>query len=398
MMHMQYLGRQAQTGFKKLEELPLNRVQKVLDRFYSIHIQPIADVKALNTLNAWIDRDGEGSRIQRIGDYLLKLPIRAARNNLRLIESILNIAFYLLVHPVSAARRTGQSMKHFVISLKQPETFVQMGASGIGTSLGQILISGALPPAFVGLGLGAAVLVAGFAFGAFKAAAQAQKGSNLNEVKREWKKSLPALPELMLSGFFLGLTFGGIQKSIQKRSIQPVKVTTVAKAEKYLKNEFVPKNRLSIPTTVSVDANTGRIFLKWEGEQLKKLVEAEGRGVVPSQYHRLILSNPRAAPPLHMEIIHPEAVPKYIYNRYNVYDKYLGNTGGWEGYGKVPGWYHYPTKTVISGPNFTTPALGLSAGEKVRKSGQYQSKDLLKFFFKPRKFQLTFCLPQLSWV
>lgn len=348
---------------KTLDNLPRNRLQTSLDRFYSTRFAPIAESKGIQSFNTWIDSNGAGSRIQKLSTYFLKLPLRAARNVLQTLYNIIKIALYTLVHPWDAMQKALQGIAQFVRSLSNPEVIAQMGAGTLGASLGQLIVTGASPHALLGLGTGAALLIGGLSFSYFKTAQSAEKGRRLEKIKAEWMKPVKQLPETLLTGLLTGLLVAGIQRAFQ-RSVWD-KVTNETKARAYIQNEFLHKHHLTNPTEIQLDA-TGTITLTYKSTDVYRLLTANPK-IAPMDYKWNVFNgyNPSV---VHISIAHPEHA-KEMFTRLIANPKpYFGyETGnvlirGTRGYIIAHNWepipgFHYATK--IAGPDLSPLGNGL---------------------------------------
>lgn len=168
----------------------------------------------LKKFNDRLDCNGNGSWYKQLATFLYKLPIRAVRNIIRLIYNIVKSALYAAVHPLKAVLKLAKLFMLLTDELTKPATWSKIGAGVIGASVGHSFVSGN-PFSVIAIGIGTAMVVGGFTAGAIKAALHAEHDARLQRVKDEILKQAIELPESALTGFFIGVITGGIQRVVQ---------------------------------------------------------------------------------------------------------------------------------------------------------------------------------------
>lgn len=215
----------------------------------------------LNEFNTWLDDNGEGQWYSKLATFLAKLPLRAARNIIHLLYSIIKTILYAAVHPLKAINDLAKLLVQLAHQLTLPESLSKIGAGIIGANAGHTLVSGN-PFSLIAIGIGAACVLGGFTAGAIKAAIMAEKDQRWNAVKDELFQQAKELPESALTGLILGLVTGGIQRSAQE--------ARAARIEKYVKE-------IKLPTAnVTVDSVTGKITIDIPAKsvELQKIIQA----------------------------------------------------------------------------------------------------------------------------
>ena len=162
-------------------------------------------------LNGWLDENGwDSSRWYKdLFLLLLKLPLRAARNVVRMLYRLIETIAYTCVHPLRSLNALAEQFVQFVRELTKPETWSRLGIGLIGLSCGQTIITGN-PLSVLGIGLGCAMLVGGVSFGALQAAVLADT-DRFDAVKHNILSQAVPLSESLLTGLCFGLLFGAIQ-------------------------------------------------------------------------------------------------------------------------------------------------------------------------------------------
>ncbi len=148
----------------------------------------------------------------RLAKFLIALPFKAACNIARFLYQVLKAAAYTIVHPLKAAMKLAKLLVKIAKELTKPETWALIGAGAIGASLGQAVMGN--PLLVAGLIIGSVMLLGGLSIGAIKAALDAhRKSEDAGSAAAQYLKCLgePVL-EALMTGFFVGLIFGAIQK------------------------------------------------------------------------------------------------------------------------------------------------------------------------------------------
>ena len=161
-----------------------------------------------------------------------------------------------------------------------------------GSYLGHVAIAGT-PLSTIGVGVGAAMTVAGLSFGALRASIQADAGGKLTAIKQNLSLQAERLPESFLTGFLTGLLVGGVRKAIrgkqtqihEKQAQMHVKQaqihakTNMQKAEEYARDvmsEFYDEESI---TDVKIDAS-GKVIVTVEIDDFgKEIWELSSSGV-----------------------------------------------------------------------------------------------------------------------
>lgn len=214
----------------------------------------------LGQFNQWLDDNGHGAWYDQLATFLVLLPARAVRNIIRLIYQVIKGLIYSVVHPLKALSKVAKLLVTLVHELTKPETWSKLGVGMIGASLGQALVTGN-PFSVIGLGIGGALTVAGLTGGALKAAIRAQKGFKLQAVKHNLFQQAKQLPEVMLTGFAMGLIIGGIQMACETRTHQ-IKVSSPQDTKQFV-DQFVKDNNLPQPDYYWI--NGDKISIQWSG-------------------------------------------------------------------------------------------------------------------------------------
>jgi len=207
---------------------------------------------AFTDFNTWLNSNDQGNWYHQLATFLVKLPVRAVRNIINLLYSIIKGILYSVTHPLKSANHAVHLLALLALELSKPETYTKIGAGMMGTSLGHCLIAGN-PLSILGLGIGAAMIVGGLSFGALKAAIESQGfvGAKLN-----LSTQLEQLPEALLTSFFMGLLIGGVRKAIYEKQAQAVAEANMEKANEYAKEimEAIYGDDASI-TDVQIDSS-----------------------------------------------------------------------------------------------------------------------------------------------
>lgn len=249
------------------EKLPNFAIQNKIDHLAHLIEQKFAPLKQFND---WLDSNGEGKWYKKLAIFLAKLPARAVRNILRLIYEIIKNIIYTIVHPLKSLNNIAKLLIHLVHELTKPETWSKIGVGMIGASLGQALITGN-PVSVIGLGIGIALLGAGLTGGAIRDAIKAEKGQRVKAAKHNFVSQVKQLPEAALTGFCMGLIFGGIQRALQEQHIANFRVANLEEAKQFA-DKFIRENNYPQYSEVRVDPS-GKVVLKWWGQELDYLTK-----------------------------------------------------------------------------------------------------------------------------
>lgn len=172
-----------------------------------------------NRFNSWLEDNGHQHWFLQLGDFLAKLPLKAARNILRLVATIIKTAICVpletVVHPLKAPLKLARLLVTLVYNLTQPETWTKIGTGMLGTSLATTTFS-SNPAGILGIGIGAALAVSGISLGTLKTILFAERQERFNSAKDYLLGQAKNIPEDLLTGYCLGLLVHGIQKIIHE--------------------------------------------------------------------------------------------------------------------------------------------------------------------------------------
>jgi hypothetical protein len=208
---------------QKLEEIMPNfAVQNSLDALGQM-IESL--FTPLESFNVWLDSNVTGSWCKQLLLFVAKLPFQVARNIIRLLYAIVKTAISAVVHPLKAVTKLSRYLVLLTEQLTRPEVWSKMGVGIVGTSCGQILMTGN-PLALIGVAIGGAFTLGGLTVGAIRDEKPSQY--LLGQAK--------GFPQALLTGFCLGLMFGAIQKaSVQEPLPKPQVIVTINNADDLFK-------------------------------------------------------------------------------------------------------------------------------------------------------------------
>lgn len=243
--------------------LPNNCLQTSLDEF-GCKIEEL--LRPAHEFSNWIDQSEEGW-FKNLSLSLVKLPLAAVRNILRMVYNIAKALVYMAVHPVKFLVEALHFLTELIKSLANPATYTKLGSGIVGSSLAQMVFTGGLSPhVYMGLALGGALLGLGLVAGGIVAVV---KGESLGATT--WKQ-LKAIPEFMLTGFLIGLAVGAIKQLIVEKHVvihnDPAAREFV---DRYLQS--LPKDYPS-PTAVQVLPD-GTIVASWKGADLTQFAHTD---------------------------------------------------------------------------------------------------------------------------
>lgn len=195
---------------QKLEAaVPSNRVQTLIDNFYTKRLLPLMQGEKARAFQTWLESNGEGEWYKKLATCLLKLPLRSVRDILEMVYHVLKASIYGLVHPLKSLNETGLFFMRLIEALKRSETYTALGAGMLGSSLGIYAVTGLYAPTAVGFAVGALFLGAGICFGAIRIANRT--GGFQVTVKRDRiMEHLKLVPQAFTTGFLTGVVFGAI--------------------------------------------------------------------------------------------------------------------------------------------------------------------------------------------
>ncbi len=164
----------------------------------------------LTAFNEWLEKNNAKSWYHNLALFLVKLPIKAVRNIVRMLYSIIKSLCYAAVHPLKTPIRIAKMLVRLLHELTKPDTWARLGAQVAGASAGHAILS-LNPYALIGVGIGAAISTIGLTAGAIKTAIDHE-----GTIKNYLLTQLASLPEAALTGFFIGLATGSIHRLIYK--------------------------------------------------------------------------------------------------------------------------------------------------------------------------------------
>ncbi len=196
----------------------------------------------LTEFNQWLNDNGHGDWCQQLATSLAKLPLRAIRNIVQQLYTLIKGIAYTTVHPLKGTTHFAKHIISIIEALTTRENWPKIGASLLGATLGQGLVTGN-PLSVIGLGIGAALLISGV---------ELQKAETL--------------AESALTGFFTGILMGTIQRAMQPRNYM---IKTQQEAEHYA-NAFIKENNLPPCSKVWL-CKGGAVELEWNWKDLQSL-------------------------------------------------------------------------------------------------------------------------------
>lgn len=342
--------------------LPNNRMQNALD-FCGKKIDDL--LHPAKEFNAWLNETNKGQWYKQLSLALIKLPIKAVRNIIQMVYGIIKATAYGFVHPLKAGLHLGKLLVEMAFAFTKSETYTKIGAGAIGASLGHVAVSAGFGVhAYVGLGIGGALLLFGIATGAIEAGLTSDKP--VKDVALALWDHITLIPESLLTGFLVGVIVGAIQLGIEK-AIGPHKVyvhknMTDAQAQEYVNKVYLPQHP-DFPPPTSVTVVKDGIVMSWRGDDLTSLLNVPGQ----PQFHPPgsgILSYAMNQHPTSKIDILLQEPSKFldINTRVAVSGSNWSQSGMWR-----EGGIWYPTKTVPAsvplGPSCPAVSLSTVGGE-----------------------------------
>lgn len=249
----------------KLDEfLPNNSLQTSLDEF-GRKIEEL--LQPAHQFSNWIDRTEDGW-FTNLSLSLVKLPLAAVRNVLRLIYNIAKALVYLAVHPIKFLVDALHFLTELIKSLAKPETYTKIGAGIVGSSLSQMVFTGGV--SCIGLALGVALIGIGLAAGAIVAHV---KGESVADAAY---KQLKTIPECMLTGFLIGLVVGALKQLFTAKHVTVQNHTLDDAAARDFVNQYIKNFPKQYPTPTEVHLlPDGTIIASWKGADLIHFVKVD---------------------------------------------------------------------------------------------------------------------------
>lgn len=346
-----------QLGAQLEEKMPPNKIQKVLDDFYDKSIEPL--LQKGQKLNVWIDTNDFGKWYINLTAFIIKLPIAAIRNIVRLAYNIIKGTIYAFVHPLKALNNLAHIFINFIESLLVPATYTKMGAGIMGAAAGNA-IYGFGPHNIIGLAVGGSLIGIGLISGAIKSGIEAEKGEKLEAIKKELWDQIKCIPECALTGFIMGLIFGGIQKAANppETTTTYVQPSNQIEAQNFVNKVLLDKGVSLDPSAynVSFDAQLNQIDVTFAGPEIKNSL------TVLSEHHliepHVVIDNVNNYTMSFTKSLTWQG-QYFVYDgQYNVHAGYIDNRGyGWGTIADFGGKVGIPIVTEIPpDPNSLIPA------------------------------------------
>lgn len=281
------------------EHVPNSLIQEKADkigRFIQSQLTPFQE------FNTWLNESGNGNLIQQLAVYLAKLPMRAVRNIVQLLYRVLEGCMTGVVHPLQSLSHLARLMISLLQALTEPQLWSKMGVGMLGTSFGQSLVTGN-PISIIGCLIGSALVVSGLTVGA---------------LQTELSTHLQALPEAALTGFFMGLMVGSIQRRLYQQEIKTYRISSAEEAKKFA-DAFIQEQKMTFYSSIEWDAS-GKVVIRWQNLHFNTLKNARPDLVPqPTAFEEIldlkIVINPEAYQ-LHLRVLaYPQTPYWHIFNK-----------------------------------------------------------------------------------
>lgn len=200
--------------------IPPFKLQNSYDEMMSEITKASFDWKEFNN---WLENKGNGNWYSQLATFLVKLPLKTARNILQLIGNIIAIGFCVpleaIMHPMKAPLQIAKLLTLLVHNLIQPETWTKAGAGILGSSLANAAVA-SNPFHILAIAIGGALVIGGISIGTLKVTLLSQQQDRWNTSSIYFTQQMKNTSEHLLTGFCLGLLIEGAQRVI--RSCQKV--------------------------------------------------------------------------------------------------------------------------------------------------------------------------------
>lgn len=164
----------------------------------------------MKDFNAWLkDYAKDKPWYKELVDFLVKLPLRVARNIVKTFCQLIQTLLYTAIHPLEAMVSVLRFLTDFIHSLRLEETWINMGASLMGAMVGAALIPGN-PFSILGFAIGAAFVLGGISCKVIR------NYKNLGKLRQSFKQ----IPEFFLTSMVLGTITGALRRYQIERSIR----------------------------------------------------------------------------------------------------------------------------------------------------------------------------------
>lgn len=206
---------------KKIDEnFQQNIIQQKIDELAN---QIKEKFSLFESFNKWLEENNASQWYTQLATYLVKLPVKAAKNVINTLYNIISQTLYMAVHPVKGVHCLAKQIVFLLNEISKPENWSKMGAGSLGMLTAQGMILGG-PMSLIGLGIGAALIAGGMSVEIVSTLFEAKKGKENEALLSQIKKYAKQLPEALLTGVFTGLLIGGIRRAFAKpqQQSQPV--------------------------------------------------------------------------------------------------------------------------------------------------------------------------------
>jgi hypothetical protein len=248
---------QLKTYQHRLDELiPNNIVQDHIDALGRTIKETFAPLAEFNRM---LDSAVSGPWYKQLALFLVKLPIRSARNIVNLLYVVVKSALYAAVHPLKAVLKLAKFLVLLVNELSKPETWAKIGVGMISAGLAQSLVTGNAI-SLIGIAIGLAMAIGGITASCLKAALEAEEGERAEAIKDKLLATAQELAESALTGFCLGLIMGAIERAHQ-RIHDTYRVSNVDEAKQYV-DRLIKEHKLPPYDNLVVD-RLGSIRVVW---------------------------------------------------------------------------------------------------------------------------------------
>lgn len=217
----------------------------------------------LSQFSQWLDDNGQGEWYQQLAVSLRNLPVKAVRNIIRMLYSIIKEILYTLVHPLKSLSHLTKTMVLLANELTKSETWTKIGVGSLGGCLGQALMVGN-PVLLIALGIGGALTLTGLTATLIKTLVQAEEGKRVNAAQQVFLSSALDLPEALFTGICMGLITGGVQrvmKRLNAAQAKPFRISTNEEAYKAA-DRIIKKYRLPAHDGIEFNSN-GDLIINW---------------------------------------------------------------------------------------------------------------------------------------
>lgn len=194
--------------------LPNHSIQGAVDSF-GRKLTSLFQNTQLVQFNQWLDSSDYKLWLDQLAVYLVKLPIRSARNVLKLLYNMFARIAYTIIHPLQGAMELLKEMLIFFKELTTAENWSQLGGGIIGGTIYQALAFGG-GLSTVGMGVGSILILLGLSMSSYLSLEGKSVESKLVSVFETIWSQAALLPESILTGIFVGVVMGKVQSFYEK--------------------------------------------------------------------------------------------------------------------------------------------------------------------------------------